>query len=173
MDISLVRAKSNDAEQYKNLRLTMLHDDPLTNPYLSYEKAIDMSEYDWQNEFNFFMNNDNGILLFAKVGDEYAGFFTATFSSNTVDHHSVLLSKLYVLQKYRGLGIGKKLFEGIITEVLKNKFVKKMRLYVTETQKKAIEMYKKHDFQETGRHVREIFINGRYYDDLIMEKFIN
>ncbi len=171
MDVTLVRARQKDLQEYKNLRLSMLKDDPLTNPYYSYKKATAMSEKDWLKEFTFYLDNDNGILLFAKADDEYAGLITSTFSSNPVDRHSVLLSKLYVLKKYRGLGIGKKLLEGIMKEILKNKFVLKMRLYVTETQKSAIEMYKKHGWQETGRHVKEIFFNGKYYDDLIMEKY--
>lgn len=171
MEAALVLAKREDIDQYKNLRLSMLKDDPLTNPYFSYERAMAMSEKEWLDEFSFYLNSDTGILLFAKVGDEYVGLITAAFSSNSVDGHSVLLSKLYVLEKCRGLGIGKKLLEGITEEVLKKDFVLKMRLYVTETQKNAIEMYKKYGWRETGRHIKEIFFNGKYYDDLIMEKY--
>lgn len=171
MEATLARAKPEDLYQYKNLRLSMVRNDPLTNPYFSYEKAIKMSDEDWQKEYDTFLDEESGILLFAKVGEEYVGLFTATFSSNPVDRHSVLLSKLYVLKEYRGLGIGKKLLEGIIKETLKYNFVLKMRLYVTETQINAIEMYKKHGWRETGRHIKEIFFDGKYHDDLIMEKY--
>lgn len=170
MEAILVRAKPEDLYQYKNLRLSMVKNDPLTNPYLSYNKAIKMSDEDWQKEYDTFLDEESGILLFAKVGEEFVGLFTATFSSNPVDRHSAYLSKLYVLREYRGLGIGRQLFEGIVKEVYKKDFILKMRLYVTETQKTAIEMYKKFGWEETGRLIKEIFFDGKYYDDLLMEK---
>ena len=53
----------------------------------------------------------------------------------------VYLDDLYVLEKYRGLGIGSKLLDRVI-EIAKNENCKKVRWQVSNWNDKAIEFYK-------------------------------
>jgi diamine N-acetyltransferase len=80
----------------------------------------------------------------------FATYFTAYYSWTG---KALYLDDLYVLEKYRGLGIGNKLFDKVI-ETAKRENCKKLKWQVSNWNNKAIEFYKMR-----GAKIDEVEIN--------------
>lgn len=74
--------------------------------------------------------------------EKIVAFATWFFAYYSWTGRAVYLDDLYVLEKYRGLGIGSKLLDKVI-ETAKNADCKKLRWQVSSWNTKAIEFYKK------------------------------
>ncbi|SFP73066.1 GNAT family N-acetyltransferase [Parafilimonas terrae] len=83
--------------------------------------------------FNCFIAVDNNKKIVA-----FATWFIAYYSWTG---KAIYLDDLYVLEKYRGLGIGSKLLDQLIATA-KEENCKKLRWQVSNWNKKAIEFYK-------------------------------
>ena len=85
--------------------------------------------------------------------DEVVGFSTYFIAYYSWTGKTIYLDDLYVLENYRGLGIGNKLLDKII-ETAKTENCKKVRWQVSNWNNKAIEFYKKR-----GATIDEVEIN--------------
>ena len=92
--------------------------------------------------------------------DKVVGFSTYFIAYYSWTGKTVYLDDLYVLENYRGLGIGNKLLDTII-ETAKNENCLKVRWQVSNWNNKAIEFYKKR-----GATIDEVEINC----DLLLKK---
>ena len=54
-----------------------------------------------------------------------------------------------------------------------NKLIRKMTLSVFSNNKNAIKLYKKVGFKIEGLCPMDVKINGRYYDSILMYKFVS
>lgn len=54
-----------------------------------------------------------------------------------------------------------------------NKQIRKMTLSVFSNNKNAIKLYKKVGFKVEGLCPKDVKINGRYYDSVLMYKFVS
>ena len=98
--------------------------------------------------------------------DSPAGYFAIR-----KDNDALFLSKLYVLQDFRGQGIGKLAMKYIENEA--NKFnCNTISLTVNKYNTNSIKVYEKIGFKNTGAVVMDIG-NGYVMDDYTMEKSIN
>lgn len=79
--------------------------------------------------------------LIAVDGEKLVGFATYFFAYYSWTGRSIYLDDLYVTQKYRGAGIGSKLFDEVI-ELGKQNNCRKMRWQVSNWNAKAIEFYR-------------------------------
>jgi RimJ/RimL family protein N-acetyltransferase len=48
----------------------------------------------------------------------------------------------------------------------------KIELTVNPVQKAAVRLYRKYGFKQAGRTKKALKIDGKYYDELFMEKFL-
>lgn len=78
----------------------------------------------------------------------------------------------FVLKKYRGLRIGNFLLLAGF-EFAKNNDFEKMVIKVRSSNKNALSFYKKHGFKEVGRLKRQVKIDGKYDDHILMERFLS
>ncbi|MDD1503143.1 GNAT family N-acetyltransferase [Lysinibacillus sphaericus] len=80
---------------------------------------------------------------------------------------------MMVLNKYRGLGIGKRLIEKLLEWAEHNPYIEKISLGVFSTNERAIALYKKMGFVEEGRKINEIKLqDNEYIDDILMYKIV-
>lgn len=86
------------------------------------------------------------------------------------DENYLFLSKIYVLEAYRGKKIGKKAMQ-FIEEKCKSYHLKSIRLYVNINNANAIATYKKLGFVKVGV-LKAAIGSGFYTDDFVMEKVI-
>lgn len=89
--------------------------------------------------------------------EEIVGFSLYYTSYSTWKGPCIYLEDLYVLDKYRGQGLGKKLFE-LVVEIAKERNVKRMDWQVLDWNQTAIDFYKR-----LGATIDEEWYNGRLF----------
>lgn len=112
------------------------------------------------------------LFLIAEVNGKIVGFTRCEGNKLSRFRHKAEFG-ICILKEYWGNGIGRTLLENML-EWTKNTEIKKISLTVVETNKKAIELYKKYGFIEEGllRNDR-IHKDGNYYNTVIMGKFLD
>jgi RimJ/RimL family protein N-acetyltransferase len=111
------------------------------------------------------------IILTASYKNEIVGYVTFNNWDTRKTMHTGFLS-IYLLKKYRGMGLGKELMKMLLQWGKDNKLIQKMSLAVFSSNKNAIALYKKVGFKIEGLCPKDIKINGRYYDSVFMYKFV-
>jgi len=69
--------------------------------------------------------------------------------------------------------VGGKLLESALKEIVAHGQIAKVKLTVNPKQRAAVKLYRKAGFKEVGRLHRELKVDGRYYDEIIMEKQVS
>jgi RimJ/RimL family protein N-acetyltransferase len=77
-----------------------------------------------------------------------------------------------VRKEYRGIGIGKFLMKKALEMARKYKKINIVTLRVLETNKIAINLYKKVGFKVVARLPKRSFYKGKYVDDLVMDYYL-
>jgi len=83
--------------------------------------------------------------------------------------HNVVLG-ISILKDYWNLGVGSYLMQHIIAYCQMSKVIKKIELEVRADNLSAIHLYEKVGFKYVGKFTDKMFVNGKYYDNLIYEK---
>lgn len=80
---------------------------------------------------------------------------------------------IIVNKKYRDLGIGANLIDAAIRESKKLNNKEKIILSCFSTNERALYLYKKMGFREIGVRKKQFYMDGRYYDEVLMELWID
>lgn len=150
-------------KDFRGLRLEALQSDPLAFAS-SYEEEKPLTTEEWKKRV------DN--TLFALSNDTPVGMIVFIIGDRIKTNHIANIYGVYVKKEYRGQGIGNRLVEGALRTIQQNTNVTKIHLTVTAEQTAAIALYKKHGFIVVGKLERELQVNGKFYDELVMEKFL-
>ena len=78
-----------------------------------------------------------------------------------------------VLKEYWGRGIGEKLIKHLINWSCASNIIRKINLRVRTDNARGIYLYKKLGFKEEGLVKRDLLIEGKFYDSLLMGRIIN
>jgi N-acetylglutamate synthase-like GNAT family acetyltransferase len=136
-------------------------------------RALILEYVQWLNQDLSFQNIDDELNRFPeKYGEPDGAFFIAKENDNVVgcvglkkmDDKSCEMKRLFVRDKYRGKGTGKKLVEMIIEEA-KSKNYETMKLDTLDTMKNALDIYYK-----TGFHEIEPYYNNPHAGVVYLEK---
>jgi len=98
--------------------------------------------------------NPNSSFYFTYLNQELAGYFKlnkAEAQNEILDQSSIELERIYVLNKFQGLGIGKRMLNEIIA-ISKVKQLHYLWLGVWELNANAIRFYERHGFKKFGKH---------------------
>jgi ribosomal protein S18 acetylase RimI-like enzyme len=120
--------------------------------FLEKYQAVPAIEAQITNGFEYYLIHNSGNT---------AGYMAIQLNST-----ALLLSKLYMLEIYRGKGLGKIAMEFIIDRAKKIK-APKIELIVNRKNLRTIEFYKKWGFQITESQVNK-FENGHSEEDYMM-----
>lgn len=161
--IEINKLPPNKCKDYKALRLEALKRDP-TAFGSSYEEERKLSEADWKKRTK--------NALFALSNNKPVGMIVYVFSNKIKTKHIANIFGVYTQEKYRNQGIGKKLIESALLEIRRNRSIMKIDLTVNPKQKSAVKLYKKYGFKVVGVLKKDLFVNGQFYDELVMEKFL-
>ncbi len=112
------------------------------------------------------------IIIIALLKNRVIGFVTFNNRDVRKTMHTGFLS-IYLLKEFRGVGLGKELLRNLIQWGRNNKIISKMSLAVFSCNKNAIALYKKVGFKVEGLCPKDMKINGRYYDSVLMYKFVS
>jgi len=84
--------------------------------------------------------------------------------------HKAMIWGMYVRREARQYGIGKRLIEAAVTHA--SGHVEQLQLAVVTENETARRLYAKAGFIEYGHQINALKHGGRYYDDILMVKFL-
>lgn len=168
-DVIIRDAEPRDAEQIIEIILQIVRE----KLYMMREpdEAIYTKDGEVINIENL-LNSEGTLYIVAEVRNKVVGYLDFKNGALKRTKHAGILS-IYILKKYRELGIGKLLLQSLIDWAEKNQLIEKITLAVFSTNERAIGLYKKLGFIEEGRCPKDMkFKDGSYIDSLLMYKFV-
>jgi ribosomal protein S18 acetylase RimI-like enzyme len=102
------------------------------------------------------------------IGEEPVGY--CSYSLAASNSSAMKLEQIYLLEQYRGKGLGGFMLRHVEAEALK-KNVRLLMLQVNKNNKDSIAIYRKAGFQVREEAIFDIG-NGYFMDDYVMEKTI-
>ena len=109
----------------------------------------------------------NTLFLIAEVEGKIVGFTRCVGSKLSRFKHKAEFG-ICILMQYWGCGIGKELLKNILLWA-DNQRIEKITLTVVETNKNALQLYKRFGFVEEGLLIKDrIHKDGKYYNTVIM-----
>ena len=159
--IEIKKLSESRWKDFKDLRLESLKTEPAAFGS-SYEEEIRLSKKEWKRRIN--------NSLFAFLNEKPIGMIVYIFNNKIKTNHIANIFGVYVKKEYRGRGIGKKLIESAISQIKKNKNIIKINLTVNPKQKSAVKLYEKYGFKIVGKMKNDLYVDGKFNDELIMEK---
>jgi ribosomal protein S18 acetylase RimI-like enzyme len=163
MDIEIKRLEPDRWQDYRDLRLEALRSFPLAYGS-SYEEETKNTEEHWRMRIR--------NVLFAMVHDTPVGIMVWVRNPRLKTNHICEIYGVYVKREYQGQGIGSRLMAFTLEEISKHEGIIKVILDVNPTQKAAYKLYRKFGFRKSGVIHRALRIDGKYYDEFLMEKFL-
>ncbi|MGL5574230.1 MAG: GNAT family N-acetyltransferase [Sarcina sp.] len=135
-----------------------------------------------KNEFNLsieeeksIINNLNNskfaIMLLGLIDNNIASIFVINASPKDRISHNALLA-LSVKKEYWRIGVASASLESII-EIAKAHNIKTISLGVKADNIPAFNLYKKFGFQQIGLHKNHLKINDIYYDEILMDLYLD
>lgn len=162
-DIIVSRLKQDRYNDFKTLRLESLIEDSQAFGS-SYEEEINFPDEVWKSRIT--------NMLFAMDNNQLLGMIGFLPRSRLKTCHVADIFSFYVRKEHRGLGIGWKLLNESLNIIEKNQEIRKITLGVNSEMEAAIHLYSKSGFTISGRLVKELKINGDFFDEFVMEKLI-
>ena len=149
---------------YRSIRLEALQSEP-TAFSSSFEEESRFPEQTWKARLR--------NALFALADCRPVGTVAIVLSDGVKTRHIASIFGMYVAQQYRNRGIGSMLLESAITFAEEHAEIRKIKLTVNPEQKPAVELYVGHGFITVGRYSQDVQVNGKFYDELLMEKTLD
>ncbi len=147
----------------RDLRLGALKNDPTAFSSSNREEE-NLSEDEWKRRVK--------NALFAFSNDELVGMITYTFENKSKTKHIANIFGVYIIPEYREQGIGKKLINEVLKKIQNNKDIVKIKLSVNPEQKEAVKLYENAGFITVGQLKKELQVENKFYDELVMEKLL-
>ncbi|GFZ32326.1 N-acetyltransferase [Clostridium zeae] len=122
---------------------------------------------DYENYLEGVHKEENSIIFLAISKDKIVGIASINSNQKARTKHVGVLG-IVVANSFCGLGIGNKMIDYLIQWAKANKITKKISLVTREDNIKAIELYKKFGFEVEGVLKADNYINGVYYNTLMM-----
>lgn len=158
-------------EEYKNLRLESLEDSPVAFG-VSVDEDKTRTDAVWVEKLEKSIRGNTRFSVFAEDQGKLVGLICAYVDPLVKIKHTAHIASVYVNKAYRGSGVATKIMEGMINRIKSNKNINRLELMVVTTQEPAISLYKKFGFEIVGTVHKNLSLDGVYYDEHIMEKFI-
>jgi ribosomal protein S18 acetylase RimI-like enzyme len=165
--ITITRLPESRWSDYRDLRLEALKIEPATFGS-AYEEELPLPEAEWRRR----MQNALFAVEDSLPDSRPVGIIVCMRNNRVKTSHICNIYSVYLDDGYRGRGIGNLLMEAALAEINKMAGVVKIELAVNPTQKAAEHLYRKYGFRVTGRVKKALCVNGKFYDELMMEKHL-
>lgn len=165
--LNIRTALSKDAVQIVKLMKGVIEEGPFTLYESDEYKSTAKSE---AKRIKRFKEAPGKIYLVAEIKNEITGYISFDSWDTRRTTHTGLFS-IFLKKKFRGMGIGKLLVKSMMNWGKHNPVNKKISLAVFSTNKNAIALYKKLGFKPEGCCPRDMIIDGKYVDSILMYKY--
>ncbi len=166
MDLSIRTAKPDDAEailEVLNPIIETLRFTALDTPFTAETERNYLANFPKNGIFHVAIRKPDQRLVGFQCLDPFANYTRA------FDHVGVMGT--YVDLQLRRQGIAKQLFRATF-EAARLKGYEKIFTFVRADNQTALQTYLWHGFQVIGTARRQAKINGRYVDEILIEKFL-
>lgn len=136
----------------------------------SYADELAFGDEVWINRATSACEQITSLAFYAEHEAKLVGMVGAGWSDRTKTRHVAEVFGVYVSTDMRGKGISARLIRSLLDALVLRSGIEKVKLSVTVGNLAAIHLYKGMGFEVVGRAIRELQINGIYYDLHYMEK---
>ncbi len=112
-------------------------------------------------------SKDNSIMIIGEIDGQIVSMLSMSCGIRPRTRH-VGEFGISVRRPYWSLGIGNAMITYLIDWAKNTNIVRKVNLKARSDNANAIALYKKHGFKEEGVSTRDLYINGGFYDCMIM-----
>ena len=121
-------------------------------------------EKEW---INFFLKNNNSLLLIAEFDNEIIGNIDLTGNRRKIMEHTAVVG-MGMLKEWRNTGLGTALLASAIEWAKENQILELIWLQVYTNNTLGLNLYRKMGFEENGTIKNFFKQNGQYFDNLTM-----
>jgi len=162
MDIR--RLTQEDLEPFKKIRFESLKNNPI-----SFGASFEEEEGYPDERFVKMLNED--IILGCFEENELIGVGGLFCSDTKVKRkHKGFIWGMYVKPEYSGRGFGRKLIEELVAGA--PSYIEQIQITVMSGNERAEDLYKRQGFEVYGHEKESIKVEGQYYDEIHMVKFL-
>lgn len=152
-----------DAARYRDIRLEALKRNP---------EAFG-STFEWENDKPlpwFEQRIAQSDIFGAFVEGDLRGIAGYLKQEGSKRDHKAMLWGMYVRANARNSGLGRRLVETVVKHASER--VELLQLTVVSENQIAYRLYANLGFVEYGREMKALRLDGRYYDEILMVKFL-
>jgi RimJ/RimL family protein N-acetyltransferase len=131
------------------------------------ENEIKTTVVEEENYICYMNDSNNRLFLIAEVDRKIAGSLSFTAGAKSRVFHTGEFG-ITVLKEYWGLGIGKILIKSLIDWAIQGKVIRKINLRAREDNMRALNLYKDMGFHQEGIITRDSYIDGRFFNSILM-----
>ena len=165
-EVIFTKIAPDDWMRVRDLRVQSLRDNPKAFGQTP-EEAMQTGEDEWRRRL------ENGEYLFATQNGELVGMVSRIFGKNQKERHIAHIYSVYVVPEMRGRGIGRKLMEKVISEIMNgHPEVIKLEVSVSVSQPEALALYESLGFERVALDKKEMKVGDEYIDEWYLVKFI-
>jgi RimJ/RimL family protein N-acetyltransferase len=158
------QAEIDDAEKLLNCIKTYV---PQSDYIPKLEQEIKLTLEQEKEWINYFLTNENSLLLIAEFDNEIIGNIDLTGNRRKVMQHTAVIG-MGMLNEWRNSGLGTALLKFAIQWAKENRFLELLWLQVYTENKLGLGLYRKMGFEENGIMKNFFKQDGKYYDNLTM-----
>jgi RimJ/RimL family protein N-acetyltransferase len=152
-----------DAPAYRDIRLEGLRQNPHAFvATFEHENAMPISRFEERTL--------TSSVFGGFVDGELLGVAGYRRQDGAKESHKAILWGMYVRPKGRNCGLGQDLIEAIVAHA--SGHIEQLKLVVTGGNEAAHRLYRRLGFTEYGREIRALKHDGRYFDDILMVRFL-
>lgn len=174
MKIELRLLNLDDAEVYREVRLNSYKNDPFAFSE-SYEDESKRTITDFSDELEIVGSPPEWFVLGAFLDQRLVGFVKFRRDQRSKGRHKSMIHAMYVDPECRGLNIGKKLIDELISLTKQQEGLEQIHLWVLHSNQSvsASNFYKKCGFISQGpRVLKDLKIGETYIDAEYMVMFL-
>jgi RimJ/RimL family protein N-acetyltransferase len=169
-DVLIRPTRTEDAAAYRALRLEGLqaHPEAFGADYAT--SAARPIEY-WQERMHSGAGRAQSITYVADAAGELIGMTALVRNDLAKTRHAGSIFGVYTRANWRGTGVADALIEACMAYA-RELGLRLVRLGVVTTNASAIRLYQRCGFQVYGVEPEALYVNGIYYDELLMARRI-
>ena len=167
MNVSIVKARPDDWEKVRALRIRAVKEHPKAFGQTLVE-ASETTETQWRERF------DRDGYILAKRGDEFVGMACYVQEKGEKLRHVAFVYSMYVAPEVRRQGVGRALLDGLISDIkVKHSEIVKLQINVSVAQPEAHALYKSVGFEDVGILEKELKVDGEFIDEYTMAMMLD
>ncbi len=168
--IYLLDASEVELEDYKNLRLESLREEPQAFGS-SYKDQKDLPNEDWQTWLDRYKEGKRNWMIFASNSQKLIGMMGAYQTDLDFENKEANIIAVYVTKQSRGKGVSKILMKGLLDKLTNKTSIQKIKLSVNIDQIAAIKLYESFGFKVVEKDT-VVLGDGKAHDEYLMQKNI-